>query len=56
LDGNPDYKVTLELKLIDAIDAFSVLERNNFVIHPPVSTKAWLRYNGIMVGGVGSRR
>jgi hypothetical protein len=51
LDGNPDYKVTLELKLIDVIDAFSVPERNNFVIHPPVSTKAWLRYNGITVGG-----
>jgi hypothetical protein len=53
LDKNPDYKVTLELKLIDAIDAFSVPERNNFVIHPPVSTKAWLRYNGITVGGMG---
>jgi hypothetical protein len=51
LDGNSDYKVTLELKLIDAIDAFSVPETNNFVIHPPVSTKAWLRYNGIKVGG-----
>ncbi|MFN6378613.1 MAG: hypothetical protein ACK4WD_05020 [Flavobacteriales bacterium] len=51
LDGNPDYKVTLELKLIDAIDAFSFPERNNFVIHPPVSTKAWLRYNGITGGG-----
>lgn len=50
LDGNPDYNVTLELKLIDTIDAFSVPERNNFVIHPPVSTKAWLRYHGIPVG------
>ncbi len=49
LDGDPNFVVTLELTLVDTISAFSFPERNNFVIQPPMSTKAWLRHHGIEV-------
>lgn len=49
LDGDPNFVVTLELTLVDTISAFSFSERNSFVIHPPMSTKAWLRHRGITV-------
>ena len=49
LDGDSNFVVTLELTLVDTISAFSFPERNNFAIHPPMSTKAWLRHHGIAV-------